>query len=99
MSPVYDHPAVSATYFFPRPCGPLPAVDGAGPVELTDEEGARLGGYWIRTLAGAPTLLYLYGNGEIAADQLYHWPGWAAGGIDAREDYDAFLERIASSAS
>ena len=76
-SRLYDAPEVCATYFFPQPHAPLPIVDRASPRDLHLPDDTRIGGYWCRPLAGAPTILYLHGNGERIADQLGHWPVWA----------------------
>jgi pimeloyl-ACP methyl ester carboxylesterase len=77
MSKLYDRPEVCATYFFPMPSDPLPRQDHAQPVDLALSDGTRIGAYWCRPLRGAPTMLYLHGNGECIADQLGHWPVWA----------------------
>ena len=74
---IYDRPEISAAYFFPRPCDPLPSTARAAPVDLCSDDGTRIGAYWCRPLDGAPTVLYFHGNGEIIADQLEHWPAWA----------------------
>ena len=76
-APLYDHPAICQTYFFPMPGGPLPAGPRSAPVPLNLPDGTAIGGYWARPLQRAPTLLYLHGNGECIADQLEHWPRWA----------------------
>ena len=76
--PLYDHPGVAGTYFFPMPGGPLPREGRSGPVALRLPDGAPIGGYWCRELDDAPTILYLHGNGECIGDQLDHWPHWAA---------------------
>ena len=75
---LYDRPEVSQTYFFPQPGGPLPRTGDAGPASLSLADGTPIGGYWSHPLKGAPTMLYLHGNGECIADQLDHWPTWAA---------------------
>lgn len=75
--PLYDRPPVSRAYFFPRPGGTLPVGEDRGPVDLYSREGTRLGAYRVGTREGAPTLLYLHGNGEIIRDQLGRWPAWA----------------------
>ncbi len=75
---IYDRPEISAAYFFPRPCDPLPRTEHAAPLDLRSDDGTRLGAYWCRPFEGATTMLYLHGNGEIIADQLEHWPRWAA---------------------
>jgi len=77
MSKLYDRPEVCATYFFPMPSGSLPRHDHAEPVDLALPDGTPIGAYWCRPLPGAPTLLYLHGNGECIEHQLGHWPGWA----------------------
>jgi hypothetical protein len=77
VMPLYDHPEVCRTYFYPRPGEPLPAGEHGAPLELRLKDGTRLGGYWSRPLSGAPTILYLHGNGEIIEDDLYQWPSWA----------------------
>jgi pimeloyl-ACP methyl ester carboxylesterase len=79
MSKLYDRPEVCATYFFPMPSGPLPREKHAQPVDMALPDGTRIGAYWCRSLQGAPTLLYLHGNGECIEHQLGHWPGWARG--------------------
>lgn len=79
MSKLYDRSEVCSTYFFPMPAAPLPDRDDARPVDLALPDGTRIGAYWCRPLQGAPTLLYLHGNGECIADQLGHWPAWARG--------------------
>ena len=66
MSKIYDHPGITVAYFFPQPAEPLPL-----------EENAAIGGYWVNALPGAPTLLYLHGNGEAISHQLFLWPAWA----------------------
>jgi pimeloyl-ACP methyl ester carboxylesterase len=73
----YDHDDISQTYFFPRKTGELPHTKTAAPVPLALSDGTPIGGYWSRPLKGAPTILYLYGNGETVADQLHRWPAWA----------------------
>lgn len=73
----YDANEVSRLYFFPRATAALPRTPTAGPVPLALRDGTRLGGYWSRPLPKAPTILYLYGNGETASDQLGRWPAWA----------------------
>ncbi len=75
---LYDLPQVSGTYFFPMPGGSLPQTERAGPVGLALPDGTHIGGYWSRTVEGAPTMLYLHGNGECITDQLDVWPRWAA---------------------
>jgi len=75
--PLYDRPEVCSTYFFPQPGVPLPARAGAGPVALALPDGTPISAYAVRSLDGAPTLLYFHGNGETIADQLGHWPDWA----------------------
>jgi hypothetical protein len=77
MTKLYDRREVCETCFFPQPHAPLPVVDRAGPLDLHLPDGVRIGGYWSRPLAGAPTILYLHGNGERIVDQLGHWPEWA----------------------
>lgn len=77
MTKLCDRPGVCRTYFCPQPSWPLPTGEQAGPVNLHLSDGTRIGGYWSRPLAGAPTILYLHGNGECIADQLDHWPDWA----------------------
>jgi len=77
MTKIYDRPEVCETYFFPQPNRPLPTRDLAGPLDLHLAGGTRIGCYWSRPLPGAPTILYLHGNGECIADQLNHWPDWA----------------------
>ncbi len=78
MDRLYDHPEISARYFFPMDGPPLPNRGGDGaPLDLSLADGTRIGAYWHRPLAGAPTLLYTHGNGECIADQLGHWPRWA----------------------
>ena len=77
QEPLYDHPAISGSYFFPMPGAPLAQGERAGPVALALPDGTPLGGYWSRPLEGAPTMLYLHGNGECIEDQLGHWPAWA----------------------
>jgi len=77
-SPLYDRPEISRAYFFPQPDAPLPRSERAHPVDLWLADGTRIGGYWCHPLDDAPTLLYLHGNGECIADQLGHWPDWAA---------------------
>jgi pimeloyl-ACP methyl ester carboxylesterase len=91
MPRIYDRPEVCRTYFFPQPGGPLPELDGAGPVALELPDGTAITGYWSRPLGGepaqrsqggvvsggAPTMLYLHGNGETISDQLPVWPDWA----------------------
>jgi pimeloyl-ACP methyl ester carboxylesterase len=86
MPRLYDSPEVCRTYFFPQPGDPLPSSADAGPIPLQLHSGTRIGGYWSRPLEGAPTLLYLHGNGECISDALGHWPGWAAAG-----GYNLFL--------
>ena len=76
--PLYDDPGITGTYFFPMPGGPLPGQGRSGPVALSLPDGTAIGGYWCRELDGAPTMLYLHGNGECVGDQLNHWPHWAA---------------------
>lgn len=78
MSPLYDLPLISHTYFFPMPGDPLPETASAGPVDLALADGTPIGGYWSRPLHHCPTILYLHGNGECIAHQLGHWPTWAA---------------------
>jgi len=73
----YDHPEISARYFFPMPGPPLPATDDGAPVALALPDGTPIGAYWHRPLKAAPTILYTPGNGECIADQLDHWPMWA----------------------
>ena len=72
---LYDRPEICSTYFFPQPDAPLPRGDSAEPVGLALSDGTPIGGFWSRPLDGAPTLLYLHGNGERIADQLAgkHW--------------------------
>lgn len=77
MTKLYDRPEVCRTYFFPQPHRPLPRVDQASPLDLRFPDGTRIGCYWSRPIIGAPTILYLHGNGECIADQLDHWPDWA----------------------
>ncbi|MCK5801025.1 MAG: alpha/beta hydrolase [Deltaproteobacteria bacterium] len=77
MAKLYDRPEICRTYFFPQPARPLPTKDTAAPVDLHLPDGTRLGAYWSHPLDGAPTLLYVHGNGECIADQLHHWPDWA----------------------
>ncbi len=77
MPPLYDHPGVTSTYFFPQPAEPLPASERARPVQLSLPDGTPIGGYWVSPLQGAPTLLYLHGNGEAISHQLFMWPDWA----------------------
>ena len=77
--PLYDRPEICDTYFFPMPGGALPRGEGRAPVSLSLPDGTPLGGYWCRPLDGAPTMLYLHGNGECIGDQLDHWPRWAEG--------------------
>jgi hypothetical protein len=74
---LYDAPEVCGTYFFPQPSRPLPRSKDAGPLDLHLPDGTRMGCYWSHPLGGAPTILYLHGNGECIADQLDHWPDWA----------------------
>jgi pimeloyl-ACP methyl ester carboxylesterase len=76
--PLYDRPAVSRAYFFPRPGAPLPKTADRTPVALRAGDGTRLGAYRVGRRRGAPALLYLHGNGEIIRDQLARWPAWAA---------------------
>jgi len=78
MAPhLYDRPEVCSTYFFPQEAPPLPHDPHASPVALRLPDGTRIEGFRCRPLAGAPTILYLHGNGECIADQLGHWPAWA----------------------
>jgi hypothetical protein len=74
---LYDRDEICDTYFFPQPDHPLPRAERAAPVQLDLDDGTPIGGYWSRPLTGAPTMLYLHGNGERIADQLEHWPQWA----------------------
>ncbi len=70
---LYDHPKISAAYFFPRRTAPIrPTPYGKG-VKLTSATGEQLAGYWSRPNPGAPTLLYLYGNGGTAVEDLRFW--------------------------
>jgi hypothetical protein len=85
MARLYDTPEVCRTYFFPQPGDPLPERASAGPVPLRAASGS-LSGYWSRPLDGAPTLLYLHGNGECVSDDLVRWPLWAE-----RGGYNLFL--------
>lgn len=73
----YNHDSVSRSYFFPRKTAELPQTNTASRVPLSLADGTHIGGYWSRPLRRAPTLLYLYGNGETVADQLGRWPAWA----------------------
>ncbi len=84
-SPLYDHEVVSAAYFFGRPTSPLPEDDHAERVPLRLEDGTEIAAWRLRVTPGKPrpVLLYLYGNGETASDQLMHWPAWAGeAGLD-----------------
>lgn len=74
---LYDHPEISARYFFPMSGPPLPITDEGAPLALALPDGTPIGGYWHRPLTDAPTILYTHGNGECIADQLGHWPMWA----------------------
>jgi pimeloyl-ACP methyl ester carboxylesterase len=74
----YDHPEISDRYFFPMPSPPLGSDENGGALTLSLDDGTPIGAYWHRPLAGAPTLLYTHGNGECIADQIDHWPAWAA---------------------
>jgi pimeloyl-ACP methyl ester carboxylesterase len=74
MSELYDHPEVSRRLFFPVSGDPLPET---GEVLRVAIDGGSICACWCRPLAGAPTLLYLHGNGECISDQLRLWPLWA----------------------
>ena len=77
-SPIYDHPEISRRYFFPQPATPLQEDENNRRVDLKLGDGTSLSAFAIQVCAGAPTLLILHGNGESMADQLEHWPLWAA---------------------
>ena len=69
LSP-FDHPLVSARYFFP-----LQTPPPQPPWWVTAAEGARLA-CWQAPPAddGARVLLHFHGNGEVVADYLPAWP-------------------------
>ena len=73
----YDRPEVCQTYFFPRPSPPLPRSATAEPVALPADDGGTIAGYWCHPQPSAPLLIAFHGNGEIVADWLDLWPGWA----------------------
>jgi len=73
MRQPYDHPEVSRRLFFPVSGDPLPEPG----LTLRVGDDGSVSAYWCQPLAGAPTLLYLHGNGECISDQLRLWPLWA----------------------
>ena len=68
MTP-FDHPIVSARYFFPRPGAPPDRVDVA-------VDGAVLACAYRVVNPAWPTLLHFHGNGEIVADYVPDLRGW-----------------------
>jgi len=68
MSP-FDHPIVSARYFFPRPGAPEDWVEVA-------VDGAVLACSYRVVDPARPTMLHFHGNGEIVADYVPALRGW-----------------------
>jgi pimeloyl-ACP methyl ester carboxylesterase len=74
---LYDgHDVTTGRLFFPRRTPPLRGAQIKN-IDLALPGGETVRACWIQQRQHAPTLLYLYGNGETAADQLAHWPAWA----------------------
>ncbi len=88
----YDREDISRLYFFPRRTAALAKTRTGSPVPLALQDHTRLGAFWSRPHPHAPTILYLYGNGETVTDQLGHWPQWAerAGANMFFVDYPGF---------
>jgi pimeloyl-ACP methyl ester carboxylesterase len=71
---LYDAAAITSRYFFPRRTAPPRATRAGQALTLETADGNRVGAYWHRPLANAPTVLYFYGNGETLSDQLRRVP-------------------------